>query len=251
VKLWIALGAGLCCAAQTTPPRFEVASVKPIEQEWLEMRPRRSGGRIAWRTDLPHLVQYAYRLQAWRITGRLPAEFIYDIEAVTAPSASDEQVRAMLRALVAERFKMASHRETKVAESYVLTAAPGGIRIKAVQAADPAPPLPEWAVGAEAEGRIVATLPEKGVTAVTGRRVGMQDLADGLQRVLQFNVVDKTGFAGDYYFAFRFAAPDAPIEANAPSLSTAVQQLGLRIRRQKLPVEILVIDSIEKLPTAN
>jgi hypothetical protein len=60
---------------QTAAPlAFDVASVKPVAQPWLQVAPQRSGGRITWTTDLHYLVGYAYHLQDWRISGPAPGQ---------------------------------------------------------------------------------------------------------------------------------------------------------------------------------
>jgi uncharacterized protein (TIGR03435 family) len=80
----------------------------------------------------------------------------------------------------------------------------------------------------------------------------MAQLAVNLQRATQMPVWDKTGLSGDYYFAFRFAPEiSADQQADAPLLTTALQEsLGLRLEKQKGPVETLEIDHIE-VPTRN
>ena len=165
-------------------------------------------------------------------------------------------MRLMLQSLLAERFKMAAHRETRDVDGYALTVARSSPRIKEAKANDPPAPLPEWFQGrrpalADLEGKTVATGEGPGIVAITGRRVSMVQFADALQLVLQLNVFDKTGLTGNYYFALRFAKEDAPADTDAPSLFAAVQDLGLKLEKQKGPVEMLIIDHIDKVPTEN
>jgi uncharacterized protein (TIGR03435 family) len=98
---------------------------------------------------------------------------------------------------------------------------------------------------------LIFDVPEPGVTSMAGRKVGMARLAEGLEKVLQAPVADRTGLAGNYYFACEFVRPGGPEDANAGSLSAAVQSLGLRLEKRRTAVGVLVVDSIEKMPTEN
>jgi uncharacterized protein (TIGR03435 family) len=80
----------------------------------------------------------------------------------------------------------------------------------------------------------------------------MLQLCDNLERSLRTAVWDETGMKGNYYLAFRYLTEDAPLDADAPPLNAALQgSLGLKIEKRKGPVEMLVIDHIEKTPTEN
>ena len=68
---------------------------------------------------------------------------------------------------------------------------------------------------------------------------------------MQTFVLDKTNVDGKYYFGIYFLGVDAPPEADAPALAEAIQGLGLLLEKEKGPVRGLVIDHIEKMPTAN
>ncbi|MDR3699630.1 MAG: hypothetical protein P4L56_08355, partial [Candidatus Sulfopaludibacter sp.] len=70
--LAVPLAIGILNAQAAAPLKFEVASVKAVDQPWLETRPTRSGGRIYWSTDLQYVVGYAYKMQPFRISGPVP-----------------------------------------------------------------------------------------------------------------------------------------------------------------------------------
>jgi bla regulator protein blaR1 len=244
---------------QTAAPlSFDVASVKPVAQPWLQVFPQRAGGRITWTTDLHYLVGYAYHLQDWRISGPLPgSDYIYAVDATAAPAATEDQVRLMFQSLLADRFKMVAHRVTKEVEGYALTVGKNGPKIKEAKAGDNPAALPEWFqkqgdIAAELEGKVVATIPKAGVGAITGRRASMLQLTEALQRVLRLPVLDQTGLSGNYYFALEFAKEDHPADVDVPPLFAAIQEsLGLKLEKHKGPVEMLVVDRIEKTPTEN
>ena len=98
------------------------------------------------------------------------------------------------------------------------------------------------------EGRIFTEIWAPGVDALMGRGVPLSQLADELSQDLSEFVFDQTGLTGKYYFGFQFASISRPNDAaDAPSIFSAIQnQLGLRLERQKAPVEFLVIDRYEK-----
>ena len=247
---------GILHAQTAAPLKFEVASVKAVDQPWLETRPTRSGGRVSWSTDLQYVVGYAYKMQPFRISGPVPgSRNIYRFDVKTDPAATDDQIRLMFQSLLADRFHMVSHLETKEAEGYALSVAKGGPKIKEAKAEDPPPPLPEWVRNADIasfEGKIFATGPGGNVTAITGRRVSIFQFCEMLQRLLETMVWDQTGMTGNYYFALRYEREGAPAVTDLPTLFEVVQHdLGLKLEKHKGPVEMLVVDSIEKTPTEN
>ena len=249
--------------AQTAAPlSFDVASVKvPLDQGVFGTRPRRSPGRFTWTTQLAYLIGYAYRLEWDRISGAsgtIPGwGGIYEVAATMSSKATEDQIRLMMRSLLSDRFKMVSHFETKNADGWALSVAKNGPKIHEAKEEDPAPPFPDWERGrpddrAAWDGTIFAHLPAVGVVAVIGRRVSMLQLCDNLERSLRTAVWDETGMKGNYYLAFRYLTEDAPLDADAPPLNAALQgSLGLKIEKRKGPVEMLVIDHIEKTPTEN
>ncbi len=239
------------------PLSFDVASIKPLDQTWTDLLPVRSGGRVSWKVDLSFLIQYAYHLQGWRISTLPPHASVYQIDATTDTATTEEdQLRLMFQTLLADRFKMTTHRITKEMNGYVLTITKSGFALTEVKPGDTPAPPPEWfhnkaAIDASLEGKVLSTFEELYVQAIVGRRVPISKLAGALQQPLGTFVLDKTGLLGNYYFGFRFARADAPADVDAPSLSSAVQELGLRLEKQKGPVETLIIDHIEKTPTKN
>ncbi len=244
-------------ASQTAAtPQFDVASVKiPAEQGAFSTRFKRSGGRIVWTTQLAYLLGYAYNMESWRISGeQVSFGAIYSIEAVTDPQATDDRLRAMFQALLIDRFKMVMHRVTKEAEGYALTVAKTGSKLQEAKDGE-VPVLPEWMRRpsddpAKLEGLVVATLPARGAGAITGRRVTMPQFTQKLQQLLSTIVLDQTGLTGKYYFALRYSTGDDP-EVPFQSLVSSMKDLGLRLDTYKGPVEMLVVDHIEKVPTGN
>ena len=217
----------------------------------IQISPQRSGGRISWTTFLNIVLAYAERLQTWQISGPIPQDvFVFQVE--TTPDATDEQVRQMFRALLADRFRMTAHRVTKDLDGFALTLAKSGIKIKEAKEGGPPPPMPEWFAKMQPtafDGKVQATKEGRGVSALTGRRVPMADLARTLGQLLRASVEHATGLAGKYYFGLKYAPEKEQADSDLPPLATALEDLGLRLEKRKGPVELLVVDHMEKTPS--
>jgi uncharacterized protein (TIGR03435 family) len=236
---------------------FDAVSVKPSGRTWLQVAPQRAGGLIHWQTDLTYLIDYAYHIANWRLSGPVPgSDYIFEVEARTKPEATEDEVRLMFQSMLAERFHLEAHRATKEVDGWALTVAKNGPKFKAAKDDDPPPPMPEWftqgAKPGDVEGKVAATLQSGKAAGITGRRVTMGQLAGAVQQVLHNLVVDETGLPGKYYFAFQFAPENAPADAEEPPLLHAIQEsLGLKLEKRRAPVEMLVVDRIDKTPTEN
>jgi uncharacterized protein (TIGR03435 family) len=154
----------------------------------------------------------------------------------------------MLRKLLADRFKLTFHREQKDFSIYALTIAKGGSKLRESTAP---PDEPSQLINRVFPGRI--QLPARNAT--------MAQFVSMMQRaVLDRPVVDRTGLGGKYDFDLEWTpdetqfdgqGPPASPDSTAPDLFAALQrQLGLRLEATKGPVEVLVIDKVER-PTAN
>jgi uncharacterized protein (TIGR03435 family) len=148
-------------------------------------------------------------------------------------------LEAMLRGMLADRFKLAVHREIRDARVYALVTARGGARLTAARDGD------QVSLGIEqrrdASGLTVNHL-------IVGR-MGMTYIALMLGNITRRPVVDRTELAGEFSFDLPFAPLDAkPDDASAAaSIFTALQeQLGLRLEDSRAPVDVLMIDRAEK-----
>jgi len=223
-------------------PEFEVASIKPNTS---------GNGRSSTRpgptelylenTSLRKSIALAYSVSEDRDNAISAPDCLnferYDIAAKFPAGTSLDQVRVMLRNLLADRFKLKLHRESKEVPIYALVAATNGPKLAA------STPGTQGSIGMS-QGHL------------SGKGVPLAALADRLSGpVFQLGrpVVDRTGINGIYDFTLDWA-PDTAPEANdfGPSLLTALQeQLGLRLEAQKGSVEVLVVDSMERKPTPN
>ena len=150
------------------------------------------------------------------------------------------RLNAMLRTLLADRFKLKVRRETKDAPVYALVAGRGGAKVPAAKSDDPV---------------MFNITPDNGggnALRLRVSNVNMSRVALMVGIVMRRPVVDGTGMTGQYTFDLLFAPPNAnPGDSSAPALTTAFQeQLGLRLEDARRPVDGIVIESIER-PTAN
>jgi bla regulator protein BlaR1 len=234
VPRWIAF-------AQAPRPSFEVASLKPSGPNDRLMYRLEPGGRyLATGLTLKLLIANAYGVPELRISGgpgwrdsdKFNLEAKVGIQLPPWPD-SQKQLSLMLQSLLEERFKLALHRETREEPVYELVAAKAGVKLKTAKA-DESP-------GFQMDnGRIHSMA------------VPLDFLATNLAYLLGRTVIDKTGLAGKYSFTVTYMPDDAaPADTDGPSLFTALQdQLGLKLESSKGPVELLVIDRVEK-PDAN
>ena len=264
-----------------TAPRFDVASVKRnISGPNLMMVRPHAGGLTAENAPLKLLMQNAYGVQDYQISGGpgwIQSDG-YDIEAKTNGKASHEQVLLMLRSLLEDRFQLKVHHETRELPVYALIAAKSGLKLKAPKEGscvpvDPNADLPRLVPGQPPPGRPcgrVGVFGEPGGVRMEGGAVAMPELTRMLAMVMHRPVLDRTGFTGAFDLHLEFApdetaaglprsvgkgdpdsTPAAADAAGPPPIFAALQeQLGLRLESTKGPVDVLVIDHVER-PTEN
>jgi uncharacterized protein (TIGR03435 family) len=264
-SVWCA-GFGQEKAASPAPLAFEVVSVKKLAEMPFRFSPERSGDRLHWTNNLMGLIMWSYQREAYEISflptaapKEFPASF-YEINAKMPADTTQDQLREMVRTMLAERFKFTAHHETRDLPGYALTVAKGGLKIEAVKPGDPPPHLPEWfgsrgsikAFIEQMEGMILATMEGNGITALTARRVSMDQVAKELSRQLRAFVMDDTGVPGQFYFGIKYAQIDSNYDVDAASVFGALQtELGLKLEKRKGPVDVMVVNHVLRVPTEN
>lgn len=226
------------------PPQFDVATIKPSAPQTdgrtqTRMSSDTDIGRLNYsNVNLKEIIGRAYKIQLYQISGPGWIETQrFDIVAQFPPHTDGNRVPLMLQALLADRFKLTIHRETKELPVYALTVAKGGPKFKAAESAS-------------------------GVTSDSNRtrwhvvaKTTMQRFAEFLTDEAGRPVVDKTALSGAYDMTLDWAvdnSANASDTANGPSLFTALQeQLGLKLESTKGPVETIVVDRAERTPTEN
>jgi len=247
----LSICAGL--TAQTSGPVFDAASIKPsppfdTSRQLFNFGPGGGPGTddpgrySCYFCTVSQLIAQAYGLPEYRVvsTGRLP-EGRFDILATLPAGATREQLRMMLQHLLAERFKLAAHHESREMQTFRLAVAPGGPKLTA-HVENP-PPVVER--GAVAGDRPQVTTQ---VTTYRGKGKTVTDFASAVARQLRRPVTDATGLTGRYDFDLSWTVDDNP---DAPTLSSAIQSLGLKLESRKEPVEVVVVEHVEKSPTEN
>ncbi|HEY4362083.1 MAG TPA: TIGR03435 family protein [Bryobacteraceae bacterium] len=270
---------------------FEVASVRPsapisspadVARIGVHIDGQRVNLALLAMTDL---IQSAYNVKLHQISGPdwMKGER-YDINAKLPAGANEKQIQPMIRSLLEDRFGLKLHRETRDFPVYALTVAKTGLKMKE------SVPDPPAADGEKPKSfDVTAASSNNGTTINYGngsymsfdmnnstfeaKKMPASALPDTLARFLDKPVVDMTGLTGNYDFTLKFAQDDframmirsaiaagavLPPEAlklleasNGDSLPNALETLGLKLESRKAPIEVLVIDHIEKTPSDN
>ena len=254
-------------------PRFEVASVKPSDEAAAgSVMPTTSalpGGRfIARQAVLRVILQNAYQVRAFQIVGA-PGwinSAKYDIDAkADNPNATLQQLESMLQPLLAEKFKLIAHHETRELPIYELVPAKAGLKLTQAKQdgcipgnpLNSPPPRPgEKPVCGQIRGSAGAA------ASIDGRQVTMSDLIRTLSAMVGRTVIDKTGYAGTFDVHLSFTRDEALAGLGVPDVTTAPdpssssifialqEQLGLQLNGAKGPVDVIIIDHIER-PVGN
>jgi bla regulator protein BlaR1 len=236
--------------------KFEVASVKPgaPDAQGMFTRYLPGGGLRFTGATLRNLISIAYDVRTFQISdgAKWIDTALFDIDArLTTSDAAlrpnpgltredPRKANEALRSLLADRFLLTFHRETREQSSFALVVAKGGPKLQA---------------STESESSLIRSV---GRGLIKGQAVALQLLVLNLANQLGRPVIDKTGLTGKYTFELKWAAslPSAAPSSMAPdpdegSIFTALQeQLGLRLESQKGPVRVLVVDRAER-PSEN
>jgi uncharacterized protein (TIGR03435 family) len=273
--LGVLMVAAVGASSQTAMPdrlAFEVASVKPSQSAGgrftMSGGPGTSDpGRVSYsNVPLRRVLLAAYDLSNYQILGPDWLNSLrFDITAKMPAGVTKEQFQWMLRNLVASRFRMTTHLETKELPIYALVAAKSGPKLKPDVDGEPGKSpddqVPAVTQGEGKDGFPVVSLRTPGLVIetkdgrarVTAKGVTIAKFADFLSGRLDRPVIDMTGLAATYSFALYFSPENASPDASSdPSIFIAVQeQLGLRLEARKGQVQLLMIDHAEKAPTEN
>lgn len=222
--------------------QFEVDPIRPVgaDQPNTSSGVTTGHGRLtANNVTLKRCIMGAWGMGPNQVSGGpawLDSDRFEIVARAEQPVEDEDALNAMLRNLLAERFKLAIHRETRTVEALVLEVAKDGPKLKKTEAGE--------ASTNSSRGRIDA------------RKATMDRFADALSRQMDLPVVNRTGVEGVFNLKLEWTPENLKTtspgtETEQPSIFTAIQQqLGLRLRSQKTPVEMLVIDHAER-PSEN
>lgn len=239
-------------AALAQPVSFDVASLKPSEplppgvNYNANLGSIRNGELILANATLADCIKFAYTLASdeqvdapdWAKSKSVR----FDVLGKAPLETSRDQMLAMLRGLLDERFHLAAHLEQRRIPHFALTVAKNGSKLKEVQR-DPSAAHMTYRIG-----------------SITHSQVSMPVLAMLLSRQLRQPVLDQTGLTGVYEIKLEWT-PETPGTGNAaaspsvpmgPTIFTAVQeQLGLRLENSRNPMDVLVIEHADRDPVPN
>ena len=247
-------------------PDFDVASVKPNKGDGNMMRWMYTpDGMSTTNLSLKNLIASAYNIKQYLISGgpSWVSSTGFDVDAkVAGPDVetfkkiSPSQRRLMLQKLLAERFNLAVHTETKTLPVYDLVLATGGPKFK------PAAPDPSPSPDANpSDPPKMKSMLRMGHGTLNLQDMPLSALVSQLGYTVSRDVIDKTGLAGKYDIDLKWTPDDSPANAGseagksdqdqAPNIFTAIQeQLGLKLESAKAPEEFFVIDHVER-PSEN
>ena len=263
-------------------PEFEVASVKksaPAQPDQFNIGVHIDGAMVRY-SYLPmrSYIRMAYGVKDYQVLGPdwLGTEN-YDIAAKLPDGATRSQLPEMLQSLLAERFKLVLHRDTRELPVYALVVGKNGPKLKE------SAPDPDADAGPGAKGNVdVAVTVGRGGGAIDlgrgslvsygrdrmeAKKVTLTALADWLTRLLDRPAVDMTGIAGTYDFSLEYSLEElrnllrsstggarelpAGIPDSGTSIFASLEAVGLKLEQRKAPIEVVVVDRIERTPTEN
>jgi uncharacterized protein (TIGR03435 family) len=281
----------LAAFAQSPPPRaeFEVASVKPSAPpgpDSLSVGVHIDGAQVRCTSlALKDYIALAYRVKSYQVSGPewLTTER-YDVTAKLPAGSAREQIRDMVQSLLLDRFQMKAHHETKEFPVYALVVGKGGPRMKespqdAASAAAGRGNIDITAGGGRGGSGVDLgsgssfTIGDNQLDAV---KLTITQFADMLARFVDRPIVDMTELKGAYDFSLHFspedframrlrAAASAGVSVSIPpetvravmesasgdSLFAAIETLGLKLDARKAPLDVVVVDRIDKTPSEN
>jgi uncharacterized protein (TIGR03435 family) len=246
IVLLLPFAAGLI-HAQSPGPAFDVASVKPLKPGSApenRVIAAAHGSLTVHQKSLHDLIAWAYSLEAYNAHIEGPSWIDsedYEISAKAGPGTTNDQLRLMLRTLLADRFHLSLHRKTEERPSYSLTVAHTGLRMDAVQQ-EPVRPI-----------RIAKDANFVGFTFTST----IARFVEFLPAVVDRPVRDATGLTGVYAFTLKVeldpeiqmpevGMPFYGFHVSQAAANAGLERLGLQLVAGRGPVEILAIDHVER-----
>ena len=259
--------------APAPAPAFEVASIKPsdpITDGKMRVYMGRDPGRVNYKNvSLKDVLQRAYNVRRVQISG---PEWLdsdrYDIVGKVPAGVSDDQIPAMLQSLLSERFKLTLHREKKETPVYALLVGKNGPKLEKAEDGESTP--------GKHQGITVRSGATPGIANMEAYRATVTQFANMLSNLLDRPVIDQTEIQGIYNFTLDVSTEEisagkrvgggpgpegvgtprgdggpAPDGAPGPSIFSAIQKLGLKLEPRKAPLDFIIIDKGERIPTEN
>jgi uncharacterized protein (TIGR03435 family) len=240
-----------------TKPAFDVASVKASEAGG-----RGGGGRMGFgiggrgniqvapasltmrSVTLKNAIRWAYQVTEYQVSGPDWLDSArFNINAKSAAPASEEQLQLMMQTLLADRFKLAVHHTTKEFQVYALVEGRNGTKL----------------AESKTEGE-TSVQPQQNNMTVAVSRMPVSQMIDMLTPIMGAPVIDKTGLKGKYDITVDLAKYAAELQTTAGSappdpvsliMAALEGEAGLKLEKEKIPLDVIVVEHIEKVPTEN
>jgi uncharacterized protein (TIGR03435 family) len=273
-----------CVLLAVAPPiaqtllRFEVASIRPVENTGvIGLRLTGSQVRISG-YSLHDYISIAYAVELPQvIVPEWARQQRYEIAANLPSGATREQVPQMLQALLAERFQLKVHRESREFPVYALTVGKGGLKIKGTPVDPNAVPKATELTGGGTNAGVVINLGAGTFSVADDKLVvtqlTMAEVAGALTRFSERKTIDATGLTDRFDFTldlshqdYQFVMMRAAINNGYPVSSQGLTMLdgapanvlgqylsrtGLELQERRMPLDVIVVDSSLKVPTDN
>ncbi|HET9400210.1 MAG TPA: TIGR03435 family protein [Candidatus Acidoferrales bacterium] len=259
-----------------------MASIKPVSETEAAKASKNRGMRVdsvrvnIGSFSLLQLIVTAYQLRPYQVSG---PDWIkstrFDIVAKIPEQSSEDRVPEMLQALLADRFKLVVHRATRETPVYALVVVKDKLKLiptppEPAPGGSPSGSLSNGPAASEVDsGRDVKYKRSGDTLHLKSAHMTMADLARYLAPFVDRPVVDMTNLEGAFAVNLEISADDlvaakgavdrsdssagvtGPSDPVGSSVFAALQKLGLKLERQKSPVEYIIIDHIERIPTPN
>lgn len=226
----------LALAGMAWGQSFEVATIKRSDMTAESGQMTRDPRIVALsHVSLQNLMAQAYLIKNFQISGPdwLDTDR-FDIVAKLPEGATRDQLPVMLQSLLKERFHLTVHQEKKTMTAFVLEPGKDGVRMKAI----------------DSEVRDVRTA--RGTHLWVAGKLSMAYFAGLLSNLVDLPVIDETGLKGVYDIDIEWASDETAGMDGTPSLPAVLSdKLGLQIESRKSPVDIYVIDRLDRTPTEN
>ncbi len=235
-------------------PMFGIADIHPSPPNTLlEMRSRFSRGRYELRNaSLVDLIRTAWSVDADKVVGG--PDWLdtnrFDVIATAPAGSTPESLKPMLRNLLADRFRLVAHKDTRSLPAYVMTA---GKKLQLRLAGQSNESPEEARCKISQPGRlIVFECRNMTMAALANQLPGVREASGYL---FNYPVVDRTGLKGSWNYSVtwtpRIALRPSPLPADAVTIFGAFEKLGLKLEMSKVPTPVVVVESLNEKPTAN
>jgi len=248
-------------------PKFDVVSIKPSHPDVGSGVSSRGGPGTRWpgvwtcqNMSLHNIVWIAFNLRSQQLVAPdWMHEPRFDITVKIPEATTREQFYAMFQDMLADRFGLKVHRESKEVQGYELTVGKNGPKFRESTSEPPQgpPPVPQRPT-LGADGFPVVTPGSNGVNITNNRargqwlRAKIDRLVRDLDNAVDKPVIDATGLTGLYDLALYWVVDPMRPEAGGPTIFSALQdQLGLKLESKKVMLPVVVVDHAERVPTEN